>query len=54
MNPEQKEGIVQAASSAAQSLNFLQGKVPVSDTKNTAALAEAYKAISACQADYQG
>lgn len=54
MEQDQKDAIVQAASSAAASLNTLQAKVPVSDTKNTAALANAYKAIGECQADYQG
>jgi hypothetical protein len=54
MDQDQKDAIVQAASSAAASLNTLQAKVPVSDTKNTAALANAYKAIGECQADYQG
>jgi hypothetical protein len=54
MDQDQKDAIVQAASSAAASLNALQGKVPVSDTKNTTALAAAYKAIADCQAEYQG
>lgn len=54
MDQDQKNAIVQAASSAAASLNSLQAKVPVSDTKNTTALAAAYQAIADCQAEYQG